>query len=100
MLDKPIKVLLVEDNPGDARLIKETLSAPTADQFELVHSECLDSALKLVGRKVFDLILLDLTLPDSSGLPTFERMHAQAPTVPTIVLTGLDVETLGTQAVQ
>jgi len=100
MPDKPIKILLVEDNPGDARLIKETLSEAAADQFEFACAERLDLALEHVAQHDFDVILLDLTLPDSSGLHTFERMHAQAPMVPTIVLTGLDVETLGTDAVQ
>jgi len=97
---KPIKILLVEDNPGDARLIKETLSEAAADQFELTCTERLDLALEHVAQNEFDVVLLDLTLPDSSGLNTFERMHAQAPTIPTIVLTGLDVQTLGTEALQ
>ena len=100
MPDKPIKILLVEDNPGDARLIKETLSEAAADQFEIVCTERLDLALAHIAQYECDVILLDITLPDSSGLHTFERMHAQAPSVPTIVLTGLDVETLGTEAVQ
>ena len=99
MPDKPIKILLVEDNPGDARLIKESLSESAADQFEFVCIERLDLALEHVAQHEFDIILLDLTLPDSSGLNTFERMLAQAPTVPTIVLTGLDVEALGAEAV-
>ena len=100
MLSKPIKILLVEDNPGDARLIKETLSEAAADQFELACAERLDLALEHVAKHEVDVVLLGLTLPDSSGLLTFERMHAQALTIPTIVLTGLDVETLGTEAVQ
>ena len=100
MPDKLIKILLVEDNPRDARLIKETLSEAAADQFEFACTERLDLALELVAQHEFDVVLLDLTLPDSSGLDTYEKMHAQAPTVPTIVLTGLDVETLGIQAVQ
>jgi len=100
MLTRPIRILLVEDNPGDARLIKETLSDAAADQFELSCTERLDLALEHVAQHEFDVVLLDLTLPDSSGLHTFERMHAQAPTVPIIVLTGLDVEALGIEAVQ
>jgi len=100
MPDKPIKILLVEDNPGDARLIKETLSEAAADQFEFTCVERLDLALEHVAHHQFDVVLLDLTLPDSSGIHTFERMHAQAPAIPTIVLTGMDVEILGTEAVQ
>ena len=100
MPDKPIKILLVEDNPGDSRLIRETLSEAAADQFELTCAERLDLALEHVAQKEFDVVLLDLTLPDSSGLHTFERMHAQVPAVPTIVLTGLDVESLGVEALK
>ena len=100
MPEKPIKILLVEDNPGDARLIKETLSEAASGQFELACTERLDLALAHVAQHEIDVILLDLALPDSSGLETYERMHAQAPTIPTIVLTGIDVETLGTEAVQ
>ncbi len=100
MPDQPIKILLVEDNPGDARLTKETLSEAAVGQFELACAERLDLALEHVAQHEIDVILLDLTLPDSSGLQTFERMHAQAPKIPTIVLTGMDVETLGIEAVQ
>ena len=100
MPTKPIKSLLVEDNPGDAGLIKETLSEAATDRFEIACAERLDLALEHVAQGEFDVILLDLTLPDSSGLQTFERLHAQASTIPTIVLTGLDVESLGIEAVQ
>ena len=100
MPEKPINILLVEDNPGDARLTKETLSEAAAGQFELACTERLDSALDHVAQHEIDVILLDLTLLDSSGLQTFERMHAQAPTIPTIVLTAMDIETLGMEAVQ
>ena len=79
---KPIQVLLVEDNPGDARLIRETLSETNPDQFELVYAERLDSALELVDQGAVDLVLLDLTLPDSSGLDTLTRMQSHAPVVP------------------
>ena len=100
MPTKPIRILLVEDNPGDARLIMETLSDAAADQFELACTDRLKLALEHVAQHECDVVLLDLTLPDSSGLNTFERMHAQAPALPTIVLTGLDVETLGIEALQ
>ena len=96
---KPIQILLVEDNPGDARLIRETLSVTDANQFELVYAERLDSALERVDLGDVDLVLLDLTLPDSSGLVTLTRMQAHAPVVPIIVLTGLDDENLALAAV-
>ncbi len=100
MPTKPIRILLVEDNPGDARLIMEILLEAADDQFEIACTERLDLALEHVAQHQIDVVLLDLTLPDSSGLSTFERMHAQAPTIPTVVLTGLDIETLGIEAVQ
>ena len=100
MPDKPIKILLVEDNPGDARLIREALSEADPNHFQIVNSERLDSALKAVRHEDFDIVLLDLSLPDSSGLHTFEEMHAQAPWVPVVVLTGLDIESFATEAVQ
>ena len=100
MLDKPIKILLVEDNPGDAKLIGELLSSPSGTQFKLTVEERLESATKRLSEESFDLVLLDLTLPDSDGLNTFDKVHSGAPTIPVIVLTGLDLESVGTAAVQ
>jgi PAS domain S-box-containing protein len=100
MENELIKVLLVEDNPGDARLIREMLKEAAAAQFQLVHVVRLDEALKLLGEASFDVLLLDLTLPDSQGLDTFFRMQKQAPDVPTVVLTGLADEVLGVKAVK
>ena len=100
MEDEPIKVLLVEDSPGDARLIREMLKEAAAAQFELVHVVSLDEALKLLGEASFDVLLLDLTLPDSQGLDTFFRVHTQVPDVPTVVLTGLADEVVGVEAVK
>ena len=100
MPDNPIRILLVEDNPGDARLTRETLSEAADGRFELSCTGRLDLALEHVASHETDVILLDLTLPDSSGLQTFERLHAQAPAIPMIVLTGMDVESLGMEAVQ
>ena len=100
MSDNVTKILLVEDNPGDAKLLKEILSDGGADQFEFTCADRLDLAMEHVARHECDLVLLDLSLPDSSGIHTFEKFHAQAPALPTIVLTGMDVEKLGTEAVQ
>ena len=100
MSDKPIKILLVEDNPGDARLLREILAEVTFTQFELAHVERLSEALKRLGEKRFDVILLDLSLPDSQGFDTFTQVQAQAPQVPIIVLSGLDDESLAVRAVR
>jgi DNA-binding response OmpR family regulator len=90
----------VEDNPGDARLIREMLKEAAAAQFELVHVVRLDEALKLLGEASFDVLLLDLTLPDSQGLDTFFRVYRQAPEVPIVVLTGLADEVIGVESVK
>ena len=95
-----IKVLLVEDNPGDARLLREMLVEAAYALFKLTHVERLSEALKRLSEEAFDLVLLDLSLPDGQGLETFTTVHAQAPGVPIVVLTGLDDETLAVRAVQ
>ncbi|PMB12633.1 hybrid sensor histidine kinase/response regulator [Fischerella thermalis CCMEE 5282] len=100
MPEQPIKVLLVEDNPGDVRLLREFLWDVTNAQFELMPVERLDRTLKLLNQESFDVILLDLSLPDSQGLETFITLHRQAPAIPIIVLTGLDDENLALRAMQ
>jgi serine phosphatase RsbU (regulator of sigma subunit) len=100
MEDSPIHILLVEDNPGDARLLRETLREVPAEQFALAQVERLDQALQRLAEHHFDVVLLDLSLPDSQGLETCARMHAGAPRAPLVVLTGLDDETVAVQAMQ
>ena len=100
MQEKPVKVLVVEDSPTDALLLREALTDERSMQFQTAHAETLSDALRCLQEKNFDLILLDLGLPDSQGLETFARMHDQAPQVPIIVLTGLDDDTLAIQAVK
>ncbi len=100
MAEQPIQVLLVEDNPADVRLWQELLWDVTSAQFQLIPVERLDEAMEMLKQQRFDVILLDLSLPDSQGLETFVKMHLQAPAIPIIVLTGLDDESLATKAVQ
>ena len=95
----PVRVLLVEDNPGDARLIEELLLEAAA-RFELQSAARLAEALEKIDTGGFDLVLLDLSLPDSHGIDTFHRMAARAPNLPLIVLSGLDDEQLALQTVQ
>ena len=99
MTDKPIKVLLIEDNPGDARLIEEMLSEVRGAPFDSEYVDRLSEGLSRLAAGGIDLILLDLGLPDSSGLDTFIRVHTQSPEVPIIVLSGLDDEVLAVDAV-
>jgi two-component system, cell cycle sensor histidine kinase and response regulator CckA len=95
-----ISVLLVEDNPGDARLFTELVRDTGAGQWKLVHVDRLSAALDRLSREPFDVILLDLSLPDADGLETLIRAHAQAPKIPIVVLTGHDDEALAVRAVR
>ena len=100
MENHPLKVLLVEDNPGDARLIREMLEEARAAKFKLLYVDRLDEGLKCLTQETLDLILLDLSLPDSQGLDTFIKTYTQATKVPIVVLTGLDDETLAVRTIQ
>ncbi len=101
MSRKSIKILLlVEDNPGDACLLREMLNEPGTHRSELTHVKCLGDAEKHLVEHAVDIILLDLGLPDAQGLGAVRRTHAIAPNVPLVVLTGMDDEVLAGQALQ
>jgi signal transduction histidine kinase len=95
-----LQVLLVEDNSGDARLLREMFSNERTGSFELTHVLRLSEALILLAKGGFDIVLLDMGLPDGHGLDTVRRAHAVAPGVPLIVLTGLDDEVLAAEAMK
>src|SRR5918997_2390338 len=95
-----IRVLLVEDNPGDARLVEILLSEVDAPRFAITHAERLEEAVECLGEADFDVILLDLSRPDSSGLETVSRTRAAAPRTPMVVLSGQDDEETALRAVQ
>src|ERR1041385_5693396 len=76
---RPLRVLLIEDNPGDARLLREMLGEVPTARFELTRAERLSEAMERVTRQRFDVILSDLSLPDSRGLETFHAISARAP---------------------
>jgi two-component system, cell cycle response regulator len=98
--EEDIRILLVEDNPGDVRLIRETLRDADDRHITLDHADCLKAALDILARDEHDLILLDLSLPDSHGMETVEKTQAAAPDVPIVILTGLDDASHGLQAVR
>jgi sigma-B regulation protein RsbU (phosphoserine phosphatase) len=100
MAKPPIRVLLVEDNPGDALLIREMLSESKDPSFELTRVERLDAARDAIEQHPFALVLLDLSLPDSQGLDTFRGLRKTGPRLPVVVLTGLDDEGQGIQAIR
>jgi two-component system cell cycle sensor histidine kinase/response regulator CckA len=95
-----ICVLLVEDNPGDARLFTELVHEAGAGHWRLVQVDRLSAALERLRLEPFDVMLLDLSLPDADGLETLIRAHAEAPKVPIVVLTGHDDEALAVRAVR
>ena len=86
-----IRILLVEDNPGDVLIVKEHLRYSEIN-FELIHSPNLQDAILQASRNGFDVILLDLGLPDSLGMETLKQMNASALKAPVIIMTGLDDE--------
>jgi DNA-binding NtrC family response regulator len=98
MKNNRISILLVEDNPRDVALFREMLGESNTDRFELTHSNTLSSALALLGKGNFGIILLDLSLPDGKGLDTVARTHAAAPNVPIVVMSGLGDEELAVRA--
>jgi phosphoserine phosphatase RsbU/P len=94
-----IRVLLIEDNPGDARLIELMLTGATAGLFEVERVERLDLGLNRLTETRFEVVLADLSLPDSHGLETFLRLHQEHPHVPIIVLSGLNDTAMAVGAV-
>ncbi|OPY24189.1 MAG: transcriptional regulator NarL [Methanobacterium sp. PtaU1.Bin097] len=96
---EPIKILMVEDNPGDARLIIEMLKETDELDFDVSHVVRLDEGLKYLVTKEFDVIFLDLCLPDSKGIETFNVMNYNAMDTPIIVLSGLEDEIFAESAV-
>lgn len=98
----PIRVLLIEDNPGDARLIQELLKDTGNINLRFEHVSSLKEGLKYIGdpEKPLDAVLLDLGLPDSQGFETFSRFHEEAEAFTVIVLSGLNDVDLAVHAVR
>ena len=95
-----LRVLIVEDDPMQARLIRGLLDRASKGRIEMSRVERLDEALAQVEHRAADAVLLDLTLPDSAGLETFVRLHEAANGLPIVVLTGLDDLTIAAKAVE
>jgi PAS domain S-box-containing protein len=93
-------IVLIEDNPGDARLIRELITRGHDSDIEVRTCASLQDGLRLLSEDLPDIVLLDLSLPDSHGLNTIQKLREGHPNVPIVVLTGLDDETVGLQAVQ
>jgi len=99
MIKQPLRVLLIEDDPRDTDLIQVMLAHTQRVACEVECADHLASGLSRLGRGGIDIALLDLSLPDSPGLPAFQAMHAQAPATPIIVLSDLDNEAAALEAV-
>src|ERR1700720_2444206 len=98
MKEKALQVLLVEDNAGDVRLLREMFRGERPDSFELTHLLRMSEAEVHLAKGGVDIVLLEMGLPDGHGLDTVRRAHAAAPSVPLIILTGLDDEELAAAA--
>ncbi|WP_142847640.1 diguanylate cyclase domain-containing protein [Telmatospirillum sp. J64-1] len=95
-----IRVLLIEDNPGDARLFRLALSEAEEARFTVTQANCLAEAVEAAAPADFDVVVTDLSLPDSYGMATVDQVVKAFPTLPVVVLTGLSDAETGLQAVQ
>ncbi len=100
MVGASSRVLLIEDNLGDIVSIRTMISELSDGYFELKFAETLAEALSILETENFDVVLMDLGLPDSQGFRTFIKIHNQMPELPIIILTGLEDEDLGVRAVK
>lgn len=95
--DRPLHILLVEDNPGDDRLVRLALSEDPLWEFQVTSAKTLGASLSLAQSGAFDAILLDMQLPDSNGLANVKELALAAPRTPIVVMTGLDDDFLAMQ---
>ncbi len=100
MSDKMIKVLLIEDNDADTHLIRNMLNNTNEAYFQVKSGKTLKEGLELLNNEEFNVILLDLGLPDSQGIETFNKLYNQENMIPIIILTGMDDEEKGIKAIQ
>jgi len=93
-------ILMIEDNTGDANLIREMLLEDNGASFQIEHACRLDRGLECLSSKKYDVVLLDLSLPDSQGLASYYLLQSQAPDMPVVVLTGQDDEGVAVQVLE
>ena len=98
-MHKEIRVLIIEDNPGDVRLIKEILKDSGETTFIIAAAIRLTEGMEYLSREAIDVVLLDLSLPDSHGMETFLTFNASFPTMPILLLTGLDDSAMAIEAI-
>jgi diguanylate cyclase (GGDEF)-like protein/PAS domain S-box-containing protein len=100
MRSEPVRVLLIEDSPDHAELISIKLRRARRIDADITRVDRLEPGIAALGKREFDVVLLDFSLPDSFGLETFRKIYAAAPHVPIIVLTSLDDNEMAVQAVR
>lgn len=100
MQDNQIKILLIEDNPGDVRLIQDIIKESGNTRYELSHADGLSSGMEFLTKSEYDVLLLDLGLPESQGLSTLNKILSLSLKLPIVVLTSLTDEMAGVMAVQ
>jgi len=100
MGNKQVNILLIEDNPSDTVLIREMLKESPNPKFKFHNAERLQEGLKSLEENKIDIILLDLNLPDSYGLETFQETNKEVPDIPIVILTGFDDENTAIKAVK
>jgi PAS domain S-box-containing protein len=96
----PTHILLIEDNPGDAGILRTLLAETEPGQFTLTHVDRLSQGTTALRKGGIDIVLLDLSLPDSQGFATLIAMHKVAAEIPIVVMTGIEDEALGIQLIQ
>ena len=99
MNKEELSILLLEDEAGDALILKKLLDDIKQIDYRLERYDRLDNAIETAGARNFDIILLDLNLRDSNGLQTFTTLASAVPDVPVVILTGMDDENLGLRAI-
>lgn len=99
-LDKTLRLLLVEDNPGDQELVRDWLGDGTICRFEVSAVATLEGAREAISSSTFDAVVLDLSLPDSQGVETISRLRAACDDVPILVLSGASSDELRLDAIR
>jgi PAS domain S-box-containing protein len=97
---KAISILVIEDNPGDARLIEEYLKMDTSVNYSISFTSTLAESLNTLSNQKFDVVLVDLGLPDSQGIYTFQEIINASPRSPIVIITGTDNENIGIEAIR
>src|SRR5579859_141017 len=100
MDSREIRLLLIEDNPADQKLASVLLSKAKGASFQIETCARLAGGLERLAEGAFDVLLLDLFLPDSEGLETFVRVHTAAPSLPVVVMSTLDDEQIALRALE